>query len=130
MKHLQAVFVAAVVVVSWTASPNRVGAAPMHAFPPQVHPFHSVPPFHRFHHFHDGQFFVGVGGGLVAAPYWYPWDPAYAYPVDPPYLPPPAYTLPPPPYWYYCQNPAGYYPDVPQCLGDWLIVVPQQPPLW
>ena len=69
MKHLQAVFVAALVVVAWTASPNRVGAAPMHAFPPQVHPFHSVPPFHRFHHFHDGQFFVGVGVGLVAAPY-------------------------------------------------------------
>ena len=40
------------------------------------------------------------------------------------------YTLPPPPYWYYCQNPAGYYPDVPHCPGDWLIVVPEQPPLW
>ena len=45
-------------------------------------------------------------------------------------FPPPVYTLPPPPYWYYWQNPAGYYPDVPQCPGDWLIVVPQQPPLW
>jgi len=90
----------------------------------------TLPLFHRFHHFHDGQFFVGVGGGLVAPPYWYPWDPAYAYPGDPPYLPPPVYTLPPPPYWYYWQNPAGYYPDVPQCPGDWLIVVPQQPPLW
>jgi hypothetical protein len=29
----------------------------------------TLPLFHRFHHFHDGQFFVGVGVGLVAAPY-------------------------------------------------------------
>ena len=28
-------------------------------------------------------------------------------------------------YWYYCQNPAGYYPSVPQCPTQWLQVSPQ-----
>ena len=27
--------------------------------------------------------------------------------------------------WYYCQNPAGYYPSVPQCSTEWLQVAPQ-----
>ena len=27
--------------------------------------------------------------------------------------------------WYYCQNPAGYYPSVPQCPSGWLQVAPQ-----
>ena len=39
---------------------------------------------------------------------------------------PPVYTQSPQSqYWYYCQNPAGYYPSVPQCPTQWLQVAPQ-----
>lgn len=37
---------------------------------------------------------------------------------------PPVYTQISP-YWYYCQNPAGYFPSVPQCPSGWLQVAPQ-----
>jgi hypothetical protein len=30
-------------------------------------------------------------------------------------------------YWYYCQNPQGYYPDVNNCPGGWMKVVPTTP---
>jgi hypothetical protein len=29
-----------------------------------------------------------------------------------------------PSYWYYCQNPQGYYPQVQQCPGGWMTVIP------
>ena len=28
-------------------------------------------------------------------------------------------------YWYYCEEPAGYYPDVMQCQTDWIKVPPR-----
>jgi hypothetical protein len=28
-------------------------------------------------------------------------------------------------YWYYCENPKGYYPNVPQCRNEWLQVLPR-----
>ena len=40
------------------------------------------------------------------------------------FAPAPIYVAPPAYYWYWCQNPAGYYPYVPQCLGAWIPVVP------
>lgn len=43
-----------------------------------------------------------------------PPPPAYVAPPPPP--PPPAvYAQPPPQFYYYCDNPPGYYPQVPTC---------------
>lgn len=28
-------------------------------------------------------------------------------------------------YWYYCENPAGYYPEVQNCSDDWIRVLPR-----
>ncbi|MBW4048323.1 MAG: hypothetical protein HIU89_10405 [Proteobacteria bacterium] len=35
----------------------------------------------------------------------------------------------PPAYWYYCNNPAGYYPQIATCPGGWAQVLaqPQEP---
>lgn len=44
------------------------------------------------------------------------------------YYPP---TPPPPPmrtYYYFCQNPEGYYPQVADCPGGWLRVLPSGGP--
>jgi hypothetical protein len=74
--------------------------------------------------------------------YWY--GPGYGYPYGPPvYVPPPVYAPPPvyvtPPVyvvpqgpapaqsWYYCDNPPGYYPNVPSCNSSWRQV-PATPP--
>lgn len=67
------------------------------------------------------------------APWYYPyWDVAYPYRV--PVYPAPAvvyadpqpasYVQQDPGYRYYCPNPAGFYPDVPNCSTAWLKVVP------
>jgi len=42
-----------------------------------------------------------------------------------PLRPPPA---PAAQYWYHCDNPAGYYPYVPQCQGGWQKVPASPPP--
>ena len=61
----------------------------------------------------------------VGSPYYYGY---YRY------SPPPVVVTPPPTtyierpaesYWYYCQDPAGYYPQVAQCPGGWLQVAPR-----
>lgn len=68
--------------------------------------------------------------------YWpaYPpvvYPPVVVVPADPPvYIQQPARPVPPPApavtsYWYYCENPAGYYPDVERCPGGWIKVPPQ-----
>ncbi len=70
--------------------------------------------------------------------YWpaYPpvvYPPVVVVPADPPvYIQQqPAQLVPPPPestvtnYWYYCQNPAGYYPEVERCSDDWIKVPPR-----
>jgi hypothetical protein len=82
--------------------------------------------------------FVGPG-------FWGPWWNGPAYPYYPyPYYSYPYYGGVPPVvqqdpqvyiqqpepqaqqanYWYYCQNPQGYYPQVQQCPGGWMTVVP------
>lgn len=69
--------------------------------------------------------------------YWpaYPpvvYPPIVVVPPDPPvYIQQqPARSVPPPEsavtnYWYYCENPAGYYPQVERCPGGWIKVPPR-----
>lgn len=54
------------------------------------------------------------------APYgWAP--PVYVEQATPPAAQPSAQ----PAYWYYCRDPAGYYPYVKECKGQWEPVSPQ-----
>jgi len=74
-------------------------------------------------------------GSYYAYPYYY--DPYYyGYAAPPVVVPPPVVVTPPPTsyverpqpatqYWHYCQDPAGYYPDVQQCPGGWIQVAPR-----
>jgi hypothetical protein len=64
------------------------------------------------------RFFVGPS-------FYYPGPYAYAPSVVVAAPAPPVYSQSPQ-YWYYCQNPAGYYPSVPQCPTQWLQVAPPQ----
>ncbi|MDB5797943.1 MAG: hypothetical protein JWP36_1845 [Paucimonas sp.] len=51
--------------------------------------------------------------------------PLFIYPDPYPYPAPLASTQPAPAeqqWWYYCPDPPGYYPQVQQCLGQWLAV--------
>jgi len=70
---------------------------------------------------HDGRF----GWWWVVGPSWY-FYPAPVYPVPDPYRPPVVDSPagPPGPVWYYCNNPAGYYPYVPECR-HWQLVPAQ-----
>jgi len=91
-----------------------------------------------------GNVVIGVGPGYWG-PWWYgPGYPYYPYAYPYPNYPYPYYGGPPaavpqepqvyiqqpvpqaqqPTYWYYCQNPQGYYPQVQQCPGGWMTVVP------
>ncbi len=90
---------------------------------------------HYSGHGHGGSHF-GFYFGLPM--YWggYPYDyyPYYrrnVYVVDSPpvYIQrqPPVYVQQPTNYWYYCQDPAGYYPDVQSCPTPWMKVLPQTP---
>ena len=89
--------------------------------------------FHRgFHGFGGPRLAIGVGIG----PFWGPYWGSYTYPYAYPYAYPPVVVAPstqlsvaPPPQgsWYYCDNPAGYYPYVPQCPGGWRPVAPTPP---
>lgn len=93
---------------------------------------------------HDGGWHGGWHGGwrapvVFVGPRFVVAPPAFYYPRPYVYAPPvvvvaPAVVMaaPAPPvytqssqYWYYCQNPAGYYPSVPQCPSQWLQVAPQ-----
>jgi hypothetical protein len=80
-----------------------------------------------------------AAAGYYRVDYWY--GPGYAFPYGPPvygppvyappvYAAPPVYVAPPPVYvaprgpapaqsWYYCDDPQGYYPNVPSCNGPW-----------
>ena len=84
------------------------------------------------HGWYDGRFgwWWVAGGGY----YYYP-QPIYPYPTvasevyvteTPGVAPPPA--APAPPMYYYCDNPAGYYPQVPVCNQPFrpVPVTPQQ----
>ena len=102
------------------------------------HPHH-----HGFHgkHFHGPRVFIGprfhVGPRAYPnyySPYYYGGYYGYAPPVV--VAPPPVVVTPPPTsyverppatqYWHYCQDPAGYYPDVQQCAGGWVQVPPRE----
>lgn len=75
---------------------------------------------HGFHRFHD---FNGRSRVIVGGPFF--WSPLY---VDPAFYPGTTsliYVAPATGYSYYCSNPVGYYPDVPNCPGGWLQVVPE-----
>ena len=76
-----------------------------------------------------------VGMPAEAQEYYYypppyyapPPPPVYAYP--PPYYYPPTVVVrpapplpagaPPPQFWYWCDEPQGYYPNVPSCNRTW-----------
>ena len=94
------------------------------------------------HGHRGGGFSFGFGGFFPAAPYYpaYPYYSPYYYPVYPPYsyaptvyAAPPVYVAPPPQgpappqSWYYCDNPMGYYPNVPNCNTAWRQVAPTPP---
>lgn len=83
-----------------------------------------------------------AAAGYQQVDYWY--GRGYVYPYGPPvYAPAPVYVAPPiyvaPPVyvapqgpapaqsWYYCDNPQGYYPNVPSCNTPWRQV-PVTPP--
>jgi hypothetical protein len=86
-----------------------------------------------YHHGHGYGRGVVVGLALGAPLFW----PGYGYGYGDPFYDPyygryyfsrPAY-LPPlepgaPPVSWYCRNPAGYYPQVTECLVPWRAVVP------
>ena len=58
-----------------------------------------------------------MAAGAVVPP-----PPAPPPPVPPAPPAPPTASAPPPvapQYWYYCENPAGYYPSIPQCSVPW-----------
>ncbi|MDL1866348.1 hypothetical protein FBR06_03665 [Betaproteobacteria bacterium PRO4] len=78
--------------------------------------------------------------------YAYPPSRYYYSPVYPSVIYPPVVVVPPNPpvyiqqqpvrpvsppestptnYWYYCENPAGYYPQVERCPGGWIKVPPR-----
>lgn len=96
-----------------------------HAVTPPMSATHSG----RFHRGHRHRVvaavvFVPVFVGSAYAPYYYATYSPYSSPV---YLDqdPPTYVDPQPDgYFYYCQDPAGYYPDVPSCAIGWMLVVP------
>ncbi|MDR2188269.1 MAG: hypothetical protein LBE62_09500 [Azonexus sp.] len=94
---------------------------------------------------------IGFGAGYWGGGYYgnyyrgyYPWggyfSPWWATPVVSPVVvtqpqPAPVYIQQTPPaaasaapveaVWYYCRDPAGYYPYVSECQGNWLKVLPQ-----
>jgi hypothetical protein len=85
-------------------------------------------------HFHGRVF---IGPPVFVGPRFYASPPYYPYPYGPyyyRYAQPPVVVTPPPTtyiqrpaeaYWYYCQDPAGYYPQVGQCPGGWIQVAPR-----
>lgn len=103
------------------------------------HGFHGKH-FHRGH-VHGPRVFIGprFHVGPRVYPYYRPYYGGYFYygGYAPPVVvtPPPVVVAPPPStyverppasqYWHYCQDPAGYYPEVQQCPGGWIQVPPR-----
>ena len=112
------------------------GAALAALSPAQAAPFVAALEQHAF-----GDHAFPGNGQLVQ--YWYPYTPYapypyyngtpyppayYAPPSAPPAQPAPAPQTPgPPQFWYYCDNPKGYYPQVPNCSSAWRQVAAQPP---
>ena len=89
---------------------------------------------HWGHEWHNGRF----GWWWFAGGVWYFYDaPVYPYPTvvsttlyaEPAAAPPPPTAPAAAPTYYYCDNPAGYYPYVPNCPSPWRTVpaLPQPP---
>ena len=84
-------------------------------------------------YFHGPRVFFGppvfVGPRVwVGSPYYYGYPYYYRYATPPVVVTPPPTTYierPAESYWYYCQDPAGYYPQVAQCPGGWIQVPPR-----
>jgi hypothetical protein len=74
---------------------------------------------HWLHDWHDGR----LGWWWVVDGFWYFYPaPVYPYPA---YGSAPVIQAPPAPpaaVWYYCDNPQGYYPNVPVCQTPWHAV--------
>ena len=76
-----------------------------------------------------GHWFHGGFGGRFG---WWWWADGFWYLYDSPVYPYPGYVAD---YyvpqaggsWYYCDNPAGYYPYVRSCMGQWRAVAPTPP---
>jgi hypothetical protein len=66
---------------------------------------------------------VFVGPGFYPYPYY---GYAYGYPYGYAASPVVVQQEPAGQYWYYCQDPAGYYPQVAACPSGWLQVAPTQ----
>jgi hypothetical protein len=86
------------------------------------------------HHFHErdigvwrgGHWWHGLHGGRpgwwwIVGGVWY-FYPAPVYPYPDPYTPPAPVAAAPPANYYWCANPAGYYPQVPNCFVPWQAV--------
>ena len=74
-------------------------------------------------YYHGGYYRGGWYGpdvviGIPPPVYYGPPAVVYAAPPQPQ-----TYVEKPPAYAYYCQNPAGYYPQVPACPRGWMKVV-------
>ncbi|MBU9856548.1 hypothetical protein J1778_14810 [Rahnella sp. H11b] len=75
------------------------------------------------HGYYHGGYYRGWYGpdvviGIPPPVYYGPPAVVYAAPPQPQ-----TYVEKPPAYAYYCQNPAGYYPQVPACPRGWMKVV-------
>jgi hypothetical protein len=95
-----------------------------HSHAPTGHPGHFGHHGHFAHHPHfrfRGHGFIVIGAPLFAAPwlyYPYSWDPVWG----------PRYYVPGQPgtFLYYCQDPPGYFPEVRDCPGGWVRVIPEE----
>ena len=112
--------------------------------PVRADDWHRHDDFHHDHydHWRAGRWFNGFHDGRsgwwwIVDGLWY-FYPAPIYPYPDPYTPPTVVveTAPVAPgsqAYYYCANPAGYYPQVPQCAAWQRVVtatsVPQQAPI-
>ena len=75
------------------------------------------------HHGGGNHGHVFIGPPVVFGPGYYPYGYSYPYDVSPyGYFAP--YTDNSSSYQWYCNDPAGYYPDVQACPGGWLQVTP------
>ena len=78
------------------------------------------------HHFGGSHFRSGIAIGVpfVVVP-GYIYAPSYPYYYPPVVAMPPQYIEQADDYRYYCPQLGGYFPDVPQCPGEWQLVAPQ-----
>ncbi|MDT8364669.1 MAG: hypothetical protein RQ714_08525 [Nitrosomonas sp.] len=90
--------------------------------------------YYRRPYYRGGYFSSGFYQPAWPVPvYPYPYPPVIIVPATPPvYIQQPVIIQPSPPavvtrsnYWHYCEQPAGYYPQVESCPGGWIQVPPR-----